>query len=99
MFLFNQSSLLDHSHLHFTHSPIHSHPTFAHPPETDRLQACLTANLLPDHRNHTQLLLVKANHYSILQAYLLNLSSKDFKFAIFQGLAFKELVAFTNLFS
>lgn len=99
MFLFYQSSLLDQSHLHFTHSPIHSLPTFTHPPKTDQLQAYLVANLLPDHRNHTQLLLVKANHYFILEAYLLNQSLMDFKFAVFQDLTFKELVAFTNLFS
>ena len=99
MFLFYQSSLLDQSHLHFTHSQIHSLPTFAHPPKTDQLQACLVANRLLDHQNHTQLLLIKANHYFTLQAYLPNQSLMDFKFAVFQDLTFKELVAFTNLFS
>jgi len=99
MFLFYQSSLPDHFYLNFTPSLIHSRPTFTHPPKTDQLQAYLKANLLLDHRNHTQHLLVKANHYFILQVYLLNLSSTDFKFVVFQGLIFKELVAFTNLFS
>jgi len=99
MFLFYQSSLLDQSHLHFIHSPIHFHPSFTHLPKIDQLQACLEANLLLDHQKHTQLLLVKVNYYFTLQVYLLNLSSMDFKSTVFQDLTFKELVVFVNLFS
>lgn len=62
MFLFYQSSLPDHSHLHFAPSLIHSRPTFTHPPKTGQLQAFLVASLPPDHQNHTQLPLVRAIH-------------------------------------